>query len=99
LGGHWVSGHVEETGTILQIERAQQNWWYTFQMPKSVAKYVVSKGSVAIDGISLTVASVRRTKARVMIIPYTLSHTTLRDKKVGDCVNMEPDLLAKYAIR
>ena len=99
LGGHWVSGHIEETGKILKIERARQNWWYTFQMPKAVAKYVVSKGSLAIDGISLTVAAVRASTARIMIIPHTLSHTTLRDKHIGDRVNMEPDLLAKYAFQ
>jgi riboflavin synthase len=96
LGGHYVSGHVEETGQILKIEKARQNWWFTFQLPRAVKKYVVAKGSLAIDGISLTVAAVRGGKARVMIIPHTLTHTTLRQKGVGDRVNMEPDLLAKY---
>ena len=99
LGGHWVSGHVEQTGQILEIKKAKQNWWFTFQLPKSICRYVVPKGSLAIDGISLTVASIRGDRVKMMIIPHTLSHTTLRDKKVGDRVNIEVDLLAKYAIR
>jgi riboflavin synthase len=99
LGGHWVSGHVEETGSILKIEKAKQNWWFTFAVPKAVRRYVVTKGSLAVNGISLTVAAVRGNRARIMVIPHTLSHTTLRDKRVGDHVNLEPDLLAKYALR
>jgi len=98
LGGHWVSGHVEETGTILKIERDRQSSWYTLKMPLAIAKYVVSKGSIAINGISLTVASVRGTTMKIMIIPHALAHTTLGDKCVGDDVNMEPDILAKYAL-
>jgi len=99
LGGHWVSGHVEETGCLLKIEKGRQNWWVTISIPKIVRRYVASKGSLAVDGISLTVASVRNGWARLMIIPHTLSHTTLRDKEVGDKVNLEPDLLAKYVLR
>ena len=99
LGGHWVSGHVEQTGRILKIEKAQQNWWYTFSVPKEIRRYVAPKGSLTIDGISLTVAASRRNRVRIMMIPHTLSHTTLRDKKIGDRVNMETDLLAKYALR
>jgi riboflavin synthase len=99
LGGHWVSGHVEETGRILRIQKAKRNWWFTFSLPKVIRRFVVSKGSLAIDGISLTVAFVKKNQARVMIIPHTLSHTTLSDKKEGDAVNLEPDLLAKYALR
>jgi len=96
LGGHWVSGHVEETGTILTIEKARQSANFIFRAPKAVQRFVRSKGSIAIDGISLTVASVRGNHVRIMIIPHTLSHTTLGEKKAGDRVNMEPDLLAKY---
>jgi riboflavin synthase len=99
LGGHWVSGHVEETGHVQKIEKARANWWYTISIPKAVRRYVVPKGSLTVDGISLTVAAVRNGQVRIMIIPHTLSHTTLRDKKVGDPVNLEPDLLAKYALR
>jgi riboflavin synthase len=99
LGGHWVSGHVEETGRILTIEKSRQSAWFTFRIPPAVRRYVVSKGSLAIDGISLTVAAVRGERAKIMIIPHTLKHTTLGEKKAGDLVNMEPDLLAKYALR
>ena len=99
LGGHWVSGHVEQTGTILKVEKARQNWWFTVRIPKVIPRYVVSKGSLAIDGISLTLAQVRQNRVKIMVIPHTLSHTTLGRKKPRDRVNMEPDLLAKYAIR
>ncbi len=99
LGGHWVSGHVEETGRILTIEKGRASWWVTLSVPKAVRRYVAPKGSLTVDGISLTVAAVRNGRMRLMIIPHTLSHTTLRDKKVGDKVNLEPDLLAKYALR
>jgi len=99
IGGHWVSGHVEKTGLVRKVERARQNWWYTISIPAALRRFVVAKGSLTVDGISLTVASYRAGNARIMIIPYTLSHTTLRDKKVGDRVNLEPDLLAKYAVR
>jgi riboflavin synthase alpha subunit len=99
LGGHWVSGHVEEMGHIRKIEKARANWWYTIDVPKAIRRFVVGKGSLTVDGISLTVVSMRRGHARIMIIPHTLTHTTLSDKKVGDAVNLEPDLLAKYALR
>jgi riboflavin synthase len=99
LGGHWVSGHVDETGRLLKIQKARQSWLFTFELPRAIRRYVVPKGSLSVDGISLTVAQARKTEVDIMIIPHTLSHTTLGDKKVGDAVNMEPDLLAKYAIR
>jgi riboflavin synthase len=96
LGGHWVSGHVEATGQLRKIEKGRQSSWYTFRAPKAMRRFLKSKGSIAIDGISLTIASVRGDHVKIMIIPHTLSHTTMREKKVGDPVNMEPDLLAKY---
>ncbi len=99
LGGHWVSGHVEQTGTVLKIEKSRQSWWMTFRIPRVMVKYVVPKGSIAVDGISLTVAARRGPRMSLMIIPHTLSHTTLGKKNVGDRVNLEPDLLAKYALR
>ena len=99
LGGHWVSGHVEETGQILKIQKGNRNWVFTLSVPMALRRYVVPKGSLTVDGISLTVAQARRGRVQVMIIPYTISHTTLRGKKVGAYVNMEPDLLAKYALR
>jgi len=98
LGGHWVTGHVEETGRIKKMERAGRNRWMTVDAPRSVARYAVAKGSLAVDGISLTVVSCRGKGVKFMVIPHTLSHTTLGLKKPGDRVNLEPDLLAKYAI-
>jgi riboflavin synthase len=97
LGGHWVTGHVEERGRLVSIERDGSNAWFHVQVPKTVSPYILHKGSLAVDGVSLTVASIRRGKVSLMIIPYTLSHTTLRFKKPGDRVNLEADILAKYS--
>jgi riboflavin synthase len=99
VGGHWVTGHVERTGRIQEVERSGKNRWLYVAIPKKVARYVVTKGSLAVDGISLTVAGVRKNIVKIMLIPHTLSHTTLGTKKVGDFVNLETDLLAKYAER
>jgi riboflavin synthase len=99
LSGHWVSGHVEKKGRIIRVQPGRQSWTFTFQVPATIRKYVVNKGSIAIDGISLTVAAVRKTFVRVMVIPHTMKHTTLGQKKAGDAVNLEADLLAKYALR
>ncbi len=98
LGGHWVSGHVEQTGKILRVRRGRQNWWFTFRVPAKIRRYMITKGSVAIDGISLTIARLRGDAINIMIIPHTLTHTTLGRKKAGDSVNIEPDLLAKYVL-
>ena len=98
LGGHWVSGHVEQTGRILAVEKGRKSWWFTFQVPAVVRRYVVSRGSLAIDGISLTTALVRKDRIKIMIIPHTLTHTTLGEKKAGEVVNLEPDIIAKYAL-
>jgi riboflavin synthase len=99
VGGHWVTGHVEQTGQLKKIEPADESRWLSIELPKNVLKYVIDKGSLAVDGVSLTVAEMRGAVARIMLIPHTLSHTTLGDKKTGDRVNIEPDLLAKYAER
>ena len=98
LGGHWVSGHVEQTGTIVKVEKGRKSWWFTFRVPAAVRRYVVSRGSLAIDGISLTTAIVKGNRIKIMIIPHTLTHTTLGSKKSGDAVNLEPDIIAKYAL-
>ena len=98
LGGHWVSGHVEQTGRIVKVEKGKKSWWFTFAVPPAVRRLVVSRGSLAIDGISLTTAIVKGNRIKIMIIPHTLSHTTLGRKKTGDAVNLEPDLIAKYAL-
>lgn len=98
LGGHWVSGHVQETGRIVKVEKGRKSWWFTFQMPAAVRRLVVARGSLAVDGISLTTALVKGDRVKIMIIPHTLTHTSLGQKKAGDAVNLEPDLIAKYAL-
>lgn len=99
LGGHWVSGHVEVTGRITGIQKKRATTWVTVELPQGLMRYVVPKGSIAIDGISLTVAGIRGRRIRLMIIPHTLESTTLKWKRMGDAVNVEPDLLAKYATK
>ena len=98
FGGHFVTGHVDETGTIKSIER-QANWVaLTISASKAIRKYLVPKGSVTIDGISLTVGCIGKTDFTVFLIPYTLKVTSLAAKKAGDLVNVETDLLAKYLL-
>lgn len=99
LGGHWVTGHVEETGRIVKWEQDGPNRWVTISIPKKIRRLVVPKGSLAVDGISLTVAFCRKDQVRIMLIPHTLRHTTLGRKGEGDAVNLEGDILAKYVIR
>jgi riboflavin synthase len=99
LGGHIVLGHIDTTVKIKNIKKEagnEKNLIMTFELPKNLAKYVVEKGSVAIDGISLTVAKVDKEDFSVVLIPHTLKSTTLQYKKVGDSVNFEADVLAKY---
>jgi riboflavin synthase len=97
FGGHIVLGHVDGTGEILNISRDDNAIWYSIKTSSHVMKYIVEKGSIAIDGISLTVAKVFPELFRVSIIPHTLSSTTLVEKSVGDKVNLENDILGKYA--
>jgi riboflavin synthase len=99
LGGHWVSGHVDAVGTLEQAQRDGNAWRLTFRLPTEVNRYVVEKGSVAIDGISLTVNSVGDETFSVAIIPHTLALTTLKEAKVGARVNIETDILGKYVER
>jgi riboflavin synthase len=99
LGGHYVLGHVEATGVIRKVERSGRNRWIYIQLPRELARYVRAKGSLAVDGISLTIVKVAREIAKIMLVPHTLSQTTLGDKGPGDRVNLEPDLLAKYVLR
>jgi riboflavin synthase len=96
LGGHLVSGHIDDTGTILQIRKDDNAVWLTISADKQVLRYIVEKGSVAIDGVSLTVAHVDDTTFSVSIIPHTQTVTSLRSKKTGDTVNIECDIIAKY---
>lgn len=96
FGGHFVSGHIDATGTIARIERDDTAVWYTIDAGPDVLRYVVEKGSVAIDGISLTVARVTETSLSVSTIPHTNQQTTLPERACGDVVNLECDVIAKY---
>ncbi len=96
FGGHFVSGHIDATGTIARIERDDTAVWYTIDADPDVLRYVVEKGSVAIDGISLTVARVTETSLSVSTIPHTNQQTTLSERACGDVVNLECDVIAKY---
>ena len=96
FGGHIVSGHIDGTGIIREIRDDDNAVWYTVEAPPEILRYVVEKGSIAIDGISLTVAVVTDSYFKVSIIPHTSSETTLTSKKVGDIVNLENDIIGKY---
>jgi riboflavin synthase len=99
LGGHFVQGHVDATGTLEDIRQDGDSFWLTFSYPASLAPYIVRKGSIAVDGISLTVAGVDDRRFEVQIIPYTWEHTNLRLTQRGDVVNLECDILGKYVVR
>ncbi|MCD8020074.1 MAG: riboflavin synthase [Clostridiales bacterium] len=96
FGGHIVAGHIDDPGTVVSVEKDDNAVWLTIQTTKEVLKYVVEKGSIAIDGISLTVARVDEKSFAVSVIPHTGTHTTLLDKKPGDTVNLETDMIGKY---
>lgn len=98
LGGHFVTGHVDGTGVITRWERSGTDHVLEVSAPKELRPYLVFKGSVAVDGISLTVAGVTKAGFRIWIIPHTLAKTALRERKVGDAVNLEGDLLGKYVL-
>lgn len=99
LGGHIVAGHVDGTGEMLAVERSGDSWTFRFSLPAALARYVVEKGSIAVDGISLTVATLGESSFDVAVIPHTFSGTTLGAKKPGDRVNLEVDVLGKYVER
>lgn len=96
LGGHIVSGHIDGMGTISSFEKEDNAVWITINTSEEILKYIVQKGSIAIDGVSLTVANVDNKVFKVSIIPHTKDMTTLLRKKVGDVVNLECDVLGKY---
>ena len=96
FGGHFVTGHIDGVGKIIRWERAGQDHVLDIAAPAGVMRYIVFKGSVAVDGISLTVAGVQKKSFRIWIIPHTREITALRERKVGDAVNLEADLLGKY---
>jgi riboflavin synthase len=99
FGGHIVQGHVDGTGTIAALDREEIAVWVTVSAPPEVLRYLVPKGSVAIDGISLTVVDVGETWFRVSLIPHTFAVTTMGRRAPGDRVNLEADILAKYVER
>ena len=99
LGGHFVTGHVDAVGTIIELRDTGGMWWLSVSYPKALRPLLVDKGSVAVDGISLTIASLTDATFGVAIIPHTYRHTTLGAKQAGRRVNLETDLLGKYVIR
>jgi riboflavin synthase len=99
LGGHMVLGHVDDVGTVVGIERRETSWMYAIELPSGCARYVVPIGSIAIDGVSLTVAELERNIIRVSIIPHTLLHTTFRWYSVSRRVNVEVDVISKFVER
>ncbi len=99
LGGHFVQGHVDATATVEDIRQDGDSWWMTFKFPPLVAPYIVRKGSIAVNGISLTVAGVDDRRFDVQIIPYTWENTTLQNLKTDDLVNIECDIIGKYVVR
>lgn len=99
LGGHIVTGHIDTVGTVLSVEKHQNAVVIEIEVPAEYARYLVAKGSVAIDGISLTINAAESNKFSVSIIPHTLKETTLAECKSGDQVNIETDILGKYVER
>ncbi len=99
LGGHFVQGHVDATGEIIELSKHGQDHKLVVQLPDDVASYCIQKGSIAIDGISLTIADLAKNCATFWITPHTFQHTNLHSKKLHERVNLEVDLLAKYTER
>jgi len=99
LGGHFVLGHVDAVGRILAFTPDGDSRWLEVELPAALDPYVISRGSIAVDGISLTVASVAPARIGLQIIPFTLAHTTLAEARVGEPVNLEVDVLGKYVVR
>jgi len=98
FGGHIVQGHVDGVGKLIALERIaeSENWWLHIELPDEVEKYTVHKGSISIEGISLTVAKLEQNRCTIAIIPHTVEMTNLHSLKPGDPVNLEADLIAKY---
>ena len=96
FGGHIVAGHIDDTGIISSVEKEENAVWLTITTSPEILKYTIEKGSIAIDGVSLTVAYVDNTCFKVSIIPHTIDKTALHAKRVGDIVNLENDMVGKY---
>ena len=99
FGGHFVQGHVDAIGHIEELRQDADFHWLTVSFPPHLAPYIVHKGSIAIDGISLTVAGLGTDRFDVMVVPYTMSHTNLGRVKIRDRVNLECDMVGKYVVR
>jgi len=99
LGGHFVLGHVDATARVRSSAAQGESWWLDLDLPDALAAWVVQKGSIAVDGISLTVAALDGNDLGIQIIPFTREHTTLADRCAGDRVNLEADIIGKYAAR
>ncbi|MAZ48202.1 MAG: riboflavin synthase [Halobacteriovoraceae bacterium] len=96
LGGHLVQGHVNGKGELIEVLQRGDNWEMEFKIPSDLRKYFIDEGSIAIDGISLTIAKAKENSLVVSIIPHTYENTTLGVKKIGESVNIEVDMMAKY---
>ena len=98
FGGHIVQGHVDGVGKLTSFERIadSENWWLTTELPEEIEKYTVYRGSISIEGISLTVAKLEKNRCTIAIIPHTVEMTNLHSLKAGDPLNLEADLIAKY---
>lgn len=97
MGGHYVQGHVDDTSELMEVEELQEGWNFHFSMPEEFEQYVVEKGFIAIEGISLTVTEVDEEGFWITIIPETWKKTNLSEKEAGEPVNIEVDVIAKYA--
>ncbi len=96
LGGHFVQGHVDGVGRVAQLTPEGDNWWLSVRVPEELRRYVAEKGSIALDGISLTVARWQDGVADIAVIPFTHEHTSVHAMAAGDAINIETDILAKY---
>jgi riboflavin synthase len=99
FGGHFVQGHVDGVARIVALQPEAEFLWMTVSLPPALAPYVVPKGSIAVDGISLTVARLEAEQFGVQLVPFTVEHTNLKIAKVGDAVNLECDMVGKYVAR
>jgi len=99
LGGHFVQGHIDGVGRVTRLEPEGANWWFGVEIPPELSRYIAMKGSISLDGISLTIAAWHDDIVEAAIIPYTYEHTNLSSLKVGDAVNVECDILAKQVDR
>ena len=99
LGGHFVQGHVDATGTVEEVRQDGDAYWLTIVFLPALAPFIVRKGSIAVNGVSLTVAGVDERRFDVQLIPYTWAHTNLHTLRAGDAVNLESDILGKYVAR